>query len=316
MAYLEAHQELRQHPKTMRAARLLEAKVPHVIGHLQMLWWWALDYAQDGDITDFDPEEIAVAAMWDGDAQKFVDALLGCGKGGGAGFFERRDGRLLIHDWDDYAGKLVDRRLANARRNQEYRDRKRSRDDRDTDASASRDNHEHITSTSRDGANVEKSNVENLKNPPNPPTGGMAVLEDAKEAYTDLKASKREFPPTEPETSHAIKHLLWRVEMSNQALTLPSAMGREVKAASDMLKAGYSEDEIVGHYEYQRDRSDKGYSLHLLALNISSLHGRRPGETKPPAWAQPNSTPQQQVIPRFTGKQPPPAGLESLGLGS
>lgn len=115
----------------------------------------------------------------------------------------------------------------------------------------------------------------------------------ARQVYTELKGSKRTFPPSEPPLAQAIAHLLWRVEMSNQALTPPSAMGREVKAASDMLALKYTEDEILQHYEYQRDRSEKGYSLHLLTFAIGSLHKRKPGETAPPSWmnakARPNN---------------------------
>lgn len=152
MAYIESHQELGAHPKTKKAARLLSVSVPAVIGHLQLLWWWALDYAQDGDITAFDPQDIADAVMWPTAFQGFIDGLLGCGVGTGAGFLERSsDGRLLIHDWNDYAGKLIQKRFDN---------RERMR--------LARASNVQRTDNARAGlekSNVEKSNVENLKLP-------------------------------------------------------------------------------------------------------------------------------------------------------
>lgn len=95
---------------------MLGISVPAAIGHLHCLWWWALDYAEDGDLSVFDAEDIADAAMWDGDPQAFVDALIACGPSGRAGFVERTpDGGLRLHDWEEYAGRLIASRQANAR---------------------------------------------------------------------------------------------------------------------------------------------------------------------------------------------------------
>lgn len=117
MAWLESHTDLRDHPKTKRAAKLLGIRAVHLVGHLHFLWWWCLSYAQDGDLSQYDDPDVAEAAAWEGDPQQFVNALLECGPGDSSGFLERGpNGRLLIHDWWDYAGKLVARRQANAER--------------------------------------------------------------------------------------------------------------------------------------------------------------------------------------------------------
>ncbi len=51
MAWIESHQALGQHPKTIRLAAILgRAQMPTVVGHLHYLWWWAFDYARDGRI--------------------------------------------------------------------------------------------------------------------------------------------------------------------------------------------------------------------------------------------------------------------------
>ena len=122
MAWIESHQSLKDHPKTKRAARKLGIGVPALIGHLHCLWWWALDYAQEGSLAGYDDEDIAEAAMWEGDAHTFVEALVDCGPGEHIGFLEAGDdGALFVHDWQVYAGKLVERRQADAARKRSER---------------------------------------------------------------------------------------------------------------------------------------------------------------------------------------------------
>lgn len=111
MAWIESHDNIGTHPKTRRAARMLGVSIPTMVGHLHLLWHWCLTYAEDGDLTGYDAQDIADAAMWEGEPQQFVDALIHCGPGNRAGFLVRaEDGRLLVHDWMDYAGRLVQAR--------------------------------------------------------------------------------------------------------------------------------------------------------------------------------------------------------------
>ena len=90
---------LRDHPKTRRLARMLDAEPPHVIGYLHCLWYWALNYAPDGDIEDFEPEDIADAAGWTGDPDIFVESLINCG-GKKLGFLARIE-EGWSSDWED-----------------------------------------------------------------------------------------------------------------------------------------------------------------------------------------------------------------------
>jgi hypothetical protein len=121
MAWIESHQTLRDHPKLMRLARLLDVPRTSAAGLLHFLWWWALDHAEDGDLTDFDALDLALAAGWEGDPDTFVKALEECGPGQRAGFLACTDGRLVLHDWHDYAGKLVDRRVKDRERKKAQR---------------------------------------------------------------------------------------------------------------------------------------------------------------------------------------------------
>jgi len=117
MAWIESNQELARHPKAKKAARMLGISVPAVVGHLHFLWWWCLEYAQDGDLSQFDDSDIADAAGWEGEAKPFIQALIDCGPGESFGFLEQsEDGGILIHDWMDYAGRLIEKRQANTKR--------------------------------------------------------------------------------------------------------------------------------------------------------------------------------------------------------
>jgi hypothetical protein len=111
MAWIESHQSLRLHPKTRKLARELGVSLPQAIGHLHCLWWWALDYAQDGDLSQYEADEIADGAEWDGDPAVFIESLRRCG------FVTDK----AIHDWQDYAGRLIERREKNRERMRQAR---------------------------------------------------------------------------------------------------------------------------------------------------------------------------------------------------
>lgn len=114
MAWIESHQELARHPKTKKIARTLGISLPAAVGHLHFFWWWAMDYAQDGDLSKYDNDDLADACGWEGDSSALTSALID------SGFIDEEDG-LFIHDWDDYAGRLIDKRKANTERKRKSR---------------------------------------------------------------------------------------------------------------------------------------------------------------------------------------------------
>lgn len=117
MAWIASDQKNRDHPKIIRAARALGISKVTMIGHTHLLWYWALDYAQDGELSAFDAADIAEAAEWTGDPDLFIAALVESAKiGDKPGLLEYVNGILTIHDWHDYAGKLIDRRREDAER--------------------------------------------------------------------------------------------------------------------------------------------------------------------------------------------------------
>ena len=103
--WLEAHQELPQHPKTKRLARILGISIRETVGSLYMFWGWAMEYAKDGDLSDYEATVIADAVQWEGDPDTFLNAMIDCGPGSKSGFIDRTENGLFIHDWDQYVGK-------------------------------------------------------------------------------------------------------------------------------------------------------------------------------------------------------------------
>jgi hypothetical protein len=113
VAWIPSFQELADHPKTRKLCRLLQVSRPAVVGHLHMLWWWALDYTDDGYIGKYEAADIADAVMWDGDPQQLLDALIASG-------FVDED--LQIHDWQDYQGRILAKREQNRERQKRFRE--------------------------------------------------------------------------------------------------------------------------------------------------------------------------------------------------
>lgn len=118
-AWLESHQSLRDHPKKDRLAELLfNGTVPIDVsdyaaaGLLHYLWYWALDYAQDGDLAKFSDSQVARGCRWNGDSMLLVKSLIEAG-------FVNKDRSL--HHWDEYAGMLLATRSRHAARKKAWR---------------------------------------------------------------------------------------------------------------------------------------------------------------------------------------------------
>lgn len=121
MAWIESHQELGRHPKTLRLAVELKCSVPCAVGFVHFLWWWALDYAPDGLVVEANKPLVAQACMWMRKSDAFWEALET------AGFVEPAEvpGVIRIHDWTDYSGKLKTQRALRKESNRRAQQRRR-----------------------------------------------------------------------------------------------------------------------------------------------------------------------------------------------
>ena len=123
MAWFKMHQELARHPKLKRFARGLGISEPTAIGHLFLLWSWAMDYAQDGDLSQIDDDDIADAMQWGGEPAAMIEALLSCGMRE-YGFLERDNhGHLILHNWYEHCGVRFKQRAQGAERIRRHREK-------------------------------------------------------------------------------------------------------------------------------------------------------------------------------------------------
>lgn len=111
--WFKLYQSRAKHPKTLRLAALIQRDRRHTCGLLDDLWTWGLDAADRlGRLNRLAPEDIAMALDYPPKKGKWlVDALVQ------SGFFDvDADGTYVLHDWDEYAGKLNDARAKDADR--------------------------------------------------------------------------------------------------------------------------------------------------------------------------------------------------------
>lgn len=190
MAYVEAHAGLKDHLKTKKVARLLGIPKTQVIGHLLYLWWWCQEYAQDGDLSDFDEYDIAEAAEWEGDPGEFVAALKNCGSRSGAGFLaiDADTGAVFVNDWHQYGGKLFLKRTQSAERMRRYRERNAGETDENADVT--RNDSVTVTRVTHiDKIRIDPTIVGSATESEIPPNGGSAVAErDSSPLYQQFRA--------------------------------------------------------------------------------------------------------------------------------
>lgn len=105
MAWIELHQELREHRKIYACAEILKLSRVTMVGTIVSLWLWALDNTPDGSLDGISNRTIArVCDFPEKKADALVNALTQ------TGWLDKVGDALTIHDWNDYVGKLMDRR--------------------------------------------------------------------------------------------------------------------------------------------------------------------------------------------------------------
>lgn len=117
LAWIELHQSVVNHRKTLELADALDIEPVQALGHLASIWLWALDNAPDGTLNLVSDRALSRAAQWSGDPNALRLALVTA---------KYLDENGALHDWDDYAGRLIASRVLhserNARRRQLYSD--------------------------------------------------------------------------------------------------------------------------------------------------------------------------------------------------
>ena len=117
MAWIELHQSVWSNKKTLHLAARLGISKVYAAAHMAHLWCWALDNAQEGDLTEFIPAVIADAAAWPGNPDQFVEAMKS------SRYLVEINDKMMLCNWMDYAGKLIEKRKQDAERKRMTRER-------------------------------------------------------------------------------------------------------------------------------------------------------------------------------------------------
>lgn len=129
MAWVSAHEGVRDHPKTRALARKLQCSRHEAIGILVTLWIWGLNNAdRDGNILNATADDIADGIMYRGQsagqsaheaAEHLLESLISTGW-----IDVADDGHFILHDWDvwqDQWYKALDKRAKEAERKRKQR---------------------------------------------------------------------------------------------------------------------------------------------------------------------------------------------------
>jgi hypothetical protein len=95
------------HPKVYALAEKLGIRRPTALGHLELLFHFAAQYAPQGDVGRFPDKRIAAGMDWAGKAEKLIESLVA------TGWLDRDShARLVVHDWHDHADRTRLQRLS------------------------------------------------------------------------------------------------------------------------------------------------------------------------------------------------------------
>lgn len=111
MAWIESHTTLRTHKKLIALCNTLQVNRAQAIGHLHMLWWWAIEHRESGDLSGLFDKDIASACDWEGDPKQLIEALHQ------TKFLEK----YKISDWKHYSWRLLNMRKSNRERQKRHR---------------------------------------------------------------------------------------------------------------------------------------------------------------------------------------------------
>lgn len=153
MAWIKSDQSLAEHPKLKLLAKDLGISEVEALGHLHLLWYWTLEYAEDGHVKYI--ELLPEAMKWTGDTDKLVNALIK------RGFLDQEiDGTYWVHDWLDYSGAYYEKKLYNRIKKQESRDKIAKLKESDTSLTSFDNSLTKIDSQDLDKNREEKNRVD------------------------------------------------------------------------------------------------------------------------------------------------------------
>ena len=107
MPWIESHQELERHPKTLDLMNQMGWDVDTTIGKLHRFWWWCVDYAEDGDLRKHNDNRLSAAVgVLPSASKQFMAAMVQSG-------WIDREPYFRVHDWWHYFGEFLKAKYKN-----------------------------------------------------------------------------------------------------------------------------------------------------------------------------------------------------------
>lgn len=257
--WIELHQEMPRHPKTLALAQALKISRREAVGLLIDLWTWGLNCADEtGHLRGITNEGIAMALDWSGrQAAKLVNALVDCG------WIDGENGNYSLHDWADYTSRLSDKRK-DAERKREARKRAKQVDE-------SPENPQNVPGQSADSPRKNTVN----------PRAGITKPNQTKPYITTSNNNPASIP-VEEDVSVDTAALRKVCEEFSQAIHEPSEKEREQLR---LLLGEYSMPTLLAAIQ---DASGKGRSVNYLRAILESWKRAGSAPTAPTNAPEPS----------------------------
>lgn len=268
MSYVPIYQSVLTHRKTLKLARLLDLDKFSVVGRLIALWTWSMDNAgADGSLADIEPDILADVMSYAGKPSELVEALLT------AGFLELdEDSHWRIHDWEQYGGKLIERKDANAARMRAARSRsKPERPARPAAPPEPSPRASHVRSTNGTRAQFVQSQRRGEERREDTESRESApVASPVASAVASADASRSQSPSTSSSTSSTSRprDVLWDA-CADAMGGLPSnkiERGKWAKGIQALRESDATPAEIGVRSQRFRARFGEGIPLHPIVL--------------------------------------------------
>jgi hypothetical protein len=101
--FVKSYAALKEDIRISRIANILNISQAAVIGHIHLLWWFAVHNAKNGFFEGYSPQEMELAMMWRGAPGELLTLLVSNNKW--RGFLYRKDNGYMIDGWAEIYGQ-------------------------------------------------------------------------------------------------------------------------------------------------------------------------------------------------------------------
>lgn len=285
--WIELHQAVPNHRKTLHVADELGMAPIHVTGHLVGLWLWALDNAPDG-VLRASVRTIARAAQWEGDPQAFIQALVR------AEYLDETENAYAIHDWADYTGRLLElkerTRQTNRQRQRRWREAHNAGVTRDAEPTVTSNNG--LTGPNLTGPNRTRPNQDPGREPGVGGERARGETTPTQEPAPEPETQTTRGPIPKPSCPGADLADAFRQGLGHDGAGLSRSVRREVGEQLKELVGLYTADQVrrctayVVSEDWVRERLDTVQ----LARKVVKTFPMWVQNGEPVAWKPPSPT--------------------------